>query len=392
MFLQYAVPGALVPLYSLRLDKLGFGPVTIGVCCATQAVASVLSSLVAGQVADRWLPAERAMAVCAVLSGVSLWLLGSTADPVAVFFLTLLFWLVTGPMILLGTTVSFANLAHPERQFGPVRMWGTVGWMAVVWVIGYWLNRPEWLGWARAWVSRPDGIPLDDAPRLGAVLAFVVAGYTLTLPHTPPRPAGGKRWLAPLEALHLFRDRTLVAYLVCVLGVCVTFPFSTQNLTLLLSDLGFTEAGVGLTVSIAQVTEIILLGLLPLMLRHLGLRLTMASGLAAWLVAFAVLAAAQPTWLVVASLGLHGLYITGFLVAGQVYLNSLADGDTRASVQGVYTFVNGVGTLGGNLLAGWLRRELGGDLPGTFAVAMCIIGAALVVFVVGFRREVPRRT
>ena len=39
------------------------------ICCATQAVAAVFSSLLAGQVADRWLPAEKAMAICAALTG-----------------------------------------------------------------------------------------------------------------------------------------------------------------------------------------------------------------------------------------------------------------------------------------------------------------------------------
>ena len=82
MFLQWAVPGALVPLYSIRLESLGFDRLTTGVCCATQAVAAVVSSLVAGQVADRWLCAEKAMAVCAALAGLDLWLLAGLTEPV----------------------------------------------------------------------------------------------------------------------------------------------------------------------------------------------------------------------------------------------------------------------------------------------------------------------
>ena len=63
MFLQYAAPGALLPLYSTRLKELGFDPMTIAACCATQALGYVLISLSAGQMADRWFSAERCLAV-----------------------------------------------------------------------------------------------------------------------------------------------------------------------------------------------------------------------------------------------------------------------------------------------------------------------------------------
>src|SRR5262249_42088385 len=91
MFLLWAVPGALVPLYSVRLKEvLHFDELTLAVCCATQAAATAASSLVAGQVADRWLSAEKAMSACAVLAGLALWLLADATEPASVFFLTLL--------------------------------------------------------------------------------------------------------------------------------------------------------------------------------------------------------------------------------------------------------------------------------------------------------------
>src|SRR3954452_22289464 len=109
MLLVWAVPGSLIPLYSLRLHSLCFDELTIGACCATQAVASVVSSLVAGQVADRWLSAEKAMAACAVVAGACLWLLADTHAPAGVFVLTLIFWMVAGPITMLGTTVALAQ-------------------------------------------------------------------------------------------------------------------------------------------------------------------------------------------------------------------------------------------------------------------------------------------
>jgi MFS family permease len=366
MFLQWAVPGALVPLYSVRLEQeLGFGRLATAACCATQAAATVLSSLVAGQVADRWLPAEKAMSACAALAGLDLLLLARLHEPVPVFLATFGFWLFTGPMLVLGTAVSFTHLGEPHRQFGKVRLWGTVGWIVVGWLLGTW-----------------SGDPLH----LGALVAFLLAGYALTLPHTPPRPGRLDCPAAPVEAVKLLRRGPFAVYCACALVGCVTFPFTTQNTPLLLRDLGIDRPWLTPALSVAQTTEVLGLALLPGLLLRLGLRGTMALGLGAWLAAMCVLAVGRPAGLVVASLGLNGVYVTGFLIAGQVYVNGLAGGDLKASVQGLLTCVNGLGLLVGNLLAGWLRERSGGEVPSTFAVAAVLTAAMLLVFLAAFPR------
>ncbi|MFO0843642.1 MAG: MFS transporter [Gemmataceae bacterium] len=367
MFLQWAVPGSLVPLYSVRLEHdLGFSPRVTGICCATQAAAGVVSSLLAGQIADRWLAAERMMAICAALAGLDLWLLAELRDPVAVFCATLFFWVVTGPMLLYGTTISFAHLPEPGRQFGPVRMWGTVGWMVISYFIGSW-----------------SGDPL----RVGGVVAFLLAGYSLTLPSTPPKhPAGPGKRFAPLEAIALLRRPAFATYCVCMVGACVTFPFTTQNTPLLLKSLGVERQWLPSTLTLSQGTEVIGLAVLPAVLLTFGVRRTMVMALVAWLAAMCVLSVGRPLELVLASMTLNGLYVVGFLIAGQVYVNSLAEGDFRASVQGLLSCVNGVGTLLGNLLAGWLREWAGGEPAPTFMVAAGITGSILLLVMTGFRQ------
>jgi MFS family permease len=386
MFLQWAVPGALLPLYSVRLVReLGFDELQTGACCATQAVATVCASLVAGQVADRWFSAQRTLAVCALLAGLDLWLLAEMTRPATVFVATLVFWLLTGPLLLLGTTIGLAHLANPERDFPPVRLWGTVGWMATVWLVGYVLSGPGWVCAALARL-RPHApqVGLADGFRLGGLLALILAGYALTLPHTPPRPAAG-RVPAPLAALKLLRRRRFAVYAFCMLGACVTFPFTTQNTPLLLEQLGVTKAWLGPALTLAQLSEVIMLALLPMLLLRLGLRGTMLLGLGAWTAALGVLSLGRPLGLVVASQGLNGLFIAGFMVAGQVFVNSQAAGDLRASAQGLFSCVNGLGMLAGNLLAGWLRRHSGGELPPTFLVGAVFTAGLLLTFAVGFR-------
>jgi MFS family permease len=380
MFLQWSVPAALLPLYSAHLEKeLGFRPMETAVCCATQPAATVLSALLTGQVADRWFAAERALAVCALLAGVDLWVLAELRDFAGVFAATLVFWLLSGPAVVLGTTIGFAHLERPERDFAPVRLWGTVGWMVTGWLIG--ALALLWPGAAQAGVR--------GAFRVGGVLALVLAAYALTLPHTPPRRGGGASPLAPLAALKLLRRRAFAVYAGCMLGSCVTFPFTTQNTPLLLVQLGVPGPWLQPALTVAQTTEILSLALLPALVLRLGLRGTMVLGLGTWVLALSVLALGRPVGLVVASQALNGLYIAGFLVAGQVYANGLVGSDLRASVQGLFSFVNGLGMLAGNLLAGWLRARAESGLEQTFALGAALTAGLLLVFVAGFRHRPP---
>ena len=58
----------------------------------------------------------------------------SATEKTAVFAASLAFWLVMGPANTLGTALSFTHLAQPARDFGRVRLWGTIGWVAAGWV------------------------------------------------------------------------------------------------------------------------------------------------------------------------------------------------------------------------------------------------------------------
>jgi MFS family permease len=389
MFLQYAVPGAWVPVFSLRLAELSFTSVDIGWAGATYALASLATPFLAGQVADRWFPAERCLACFATAGGCLLWLLAELADPVAVFWTCLAVWLVVVPAITLTISVCFTHLADPARRYGSVRLWGTVGWVVPGLLLGCWFAEPEWLGGPLGCL-RPHGprTELADALRLGGLLAFLLAAYALTLPHTPPAAArAGARTalLAPLAALRLLRRRPLAVYCACALGVCFAVSFNSLFTPLLLRHLGLPREWLSPTLTLSQSVEIVTLGLLPWLLLRLGVRGTMALGLFAAALLMGVLSLGEPAGLVVAALGLNGLVICCFLVAGQVFVNARAAADVRASTQSLLTFVNGVGLLLGNLAGGWISHQAGGAFAPTFGAAAAVSATALLFFVLGFR-------
>lgn len=367
---MWAIPGCVVPMYSVALQHLGFSSQIIALCSSTQAAASVVTSLIAGQIADRWVAAEKALAVCGLLVGVNLWFLAQTTDPTWMFVLTLTFWMLCGPITHLGTAVCFAHLPLPTKQFGPVRMWGTIAWIAVGWLSGLWL--------------KVRGTPPADVFQMGGLIAWLLAAYSFTLPSTPPRPGRG---FAPLAALTLFRQRDFVVYTICLFGSALTFPFTTQLTPLLLTGLGITKEWLPATLTVAQPLEVIGLFVLPGILSNLGTRRTMMIGLSAWLLAMIILSIGRPLALIVPSLLLNGLFITCFTITGQVYVNSLAEGDLKASVQGLFNVVNGSGFLLGSLLAGQLRAATQDNIPMVFIAAVGITMSILLVFVFGFERN-----
>jgi len=377
MFLQFAFPSTVVQLFSIHLNNLGFSPLWLGCCCATQSLATVLVATLVGQAADRWFSAERCVAVCSLLASLALWILADLTDPVAVFVVTLLFWLLTNPVLILGTTICFTHLSYPEKHYGSVRLWGTVGWMV-----------PGWLLLAAVWLhSGGREIRCTDLFRMGSMFALVLAVYAALLPHTPPQPNASER-SAPLAALRLLRSWPFAVYFFCTLGVCITWPFTSQATPLLLENLGVPLMWMSPTLTLAQTSEVLMLGFMPLALVQLGIRGTMLLGLVAWTAAMWILTVGEPLELVIASLGLNGFCVTGFLVTGQVFVNRSAHGDVRASVQALLVLVNGFGNLLGHLLVGVLRWQTGGQLPRAFAVAAGIVSFLLVFFWLGFRDDV----
>jgi MFS family permease len=381
MLLQYMGPGAVSPLFSTRLQEMGFTPSQTADCCATQALATLIAPLLAGQIADRWLSAERFLMICSVIAGIDLWVLAGLSTPGTVFVAMLIFWLLYWPMMMLGATVAFTHLRRPEREYGPVRMWGTFGWMLAAWIVSLWLSNPAWLAWLR-----PEGLDSDPADflRLGAVFQFILAAYAWTLPPTPPdrKPPPGP---APMAALKLLKGPAFAIFGICYIGVSVTLSMTTQGTPLLLESLGLPHPRLAATLTIAQVTELLTLPLLPMFLLRFGVRGTMILGLGSWAAALGLLAIGRPLGLVMSSLAFNGLLITGFMVTGQVFINRSVGPGLRASAQGLLTVVNGVGMLLGHKLVGWVRDAASGELPPVFRLGAALMGVLLVLFLTAFR-------
>ena len=387
IFLAYAILGAWVPVFSLHLKIHGFSAEATAWASAASALAALIAPILWGQVADRWLAMQRCISLCSLATCAGLWVVAELREPWTLVFVCIAMWFFLVPTIVLSTSLIFRQLQHPEREYGRIRMWGTLGWMAASWCLTAWFA----VFGSRAGAHATPATDFADSLRLGGLAAFVLALYALTLPHTPPAksPLPTRAWYArlvdaPLSALNLFRNCSFVLYCVCMFGFNVTLPFTIQLDPLLLEELQVSSKLLPAYLTIAQSTEVLFLYLLPLLLQRFGMKSVMLAGGMSWTLGLGLLASVAPVWLVLASLVTRGVFICCFFIAGQVFVNRQATHDIRASAQGVLLLISGSGLLLGHLLVGWIRHVSHDRYDIAYFIASAVAGALVVLFLTGF--------
>lgn len=379
--------GAALVLLSGHMGSLGFTGKQISYVFATGALASFISPIVAGWLADRYWSSQRFLAACQLVSAPILliaWL--QTGFPgfwVAMFA----FALIRLPALTLSNVVAFYHLGRSER-FGYVRVWGTVGWIAVSWALSLYL---------RLWESEADH--LGDGLLVGAVLFALSGLYSLTLPDTPPGAASGPdgtkaRPYAFLSAFGLLRQRNFAIIVVIAFISSAVSPFFYNFSFLFLTDplaLDLSPSSANWAQSLGQVVEIVVLLGLASSLRRLGIKRILLVGMTAQALRFAAFALGGPAWLVIGSLGVHGFIFTFFFIGLVIAVEELSEPAYRASAQGLLTFARGgIGSLFGQMAAGRVYDACA--LPGgshnwtpIFAIPAVATVVTLVLFAALYR-------
>jgi nucleoside transporter len=383
MFLEYVIWGSWLPLLALYLVRfLHFTSTEIGWIFATQAIASVTAVFVSGQIADRYLSTERFLAVSHLIGGVALFTLvfQKTFWP---FFITMLIYiLVYIPTLSLTNAICFHHLKDAPKDFGRVRLWGTIGWIAASWPFVFILRGKEG--------AALEG-PLTSIFFVSGATSLALAGFSLLLPPTPPaRDVAEKN--APLEAIKFLAIPSVaVLFLVTFMDALVhqcyfqwTSPF--------LAAIGIPENMIMPAMSIGQIAEIATMAALGYFLKRLGWRWTMAIGILGHVFRFFIYSIGEPVWLVVASNVVHGFCYAFFFASVYIFVDDYFPKDARASAQGLFNFlILGLGPFVGSLLWGWLgdayTTPAGVDFRKLFIVPSALGLTAMVVLLIGFHPE-----
>jgi len=393
MFLQYAVWGAWAADLSGVLEtRLGFSGRALGLIYSALPLATLLAPFTAGQVADRMMPAQVALGIFHVAGGALMLLMGYQDALGPMLVLLLLYSLLFAPTLALTNSVALQNLKDPQRDFGPIRVWGTLGWIAAN------LGLTQWRR-----VLGPDTAFIDVFMLAGGI-SIVLGLFSFALPATPPAKQA-RDPLAFREALVLLRDRSYLTFFVIAFVVAtelqmyyvLTSPFLRE----MSSTIGILPDNVPAWMTIAQIAEIFVMTfMLPWALPRWGVRKTLLVGIIAWPIRYFVFAFTWPVytsmpwmiWLSIASLTLHGFCYVFFFVVAFVYTDMVSPPDIRSSAQALINVaVLGMGSLIGALFAGELKDwATTGESTNYFIVFMVpavITLICAVIFAGRFRPE-----
>jgi nucleoside transporter len=341
MFLNYFVWGSwYVTLNTYLTRTLNFSGEQAGLVFGTVALSCMISPFFVGLVADRFLAAEKTLALCHALGGATLLLAAQVTSFGALYWLMLLHCLFFMPSISMTNTLAMRQMKDTGREFPFVRMFGTFGWIAV----GVLLSKL--------------GVEASTTPFLiGAGASFAMCVYALTLPHTPPNASGGPVSVSSilgLDALQMLKDRSFATLAIASFLACIplTYYFSFTNPYL--NEVGVPEAAAKMT--IGQGAEVFMMLIMPWVFRRVNVKGILLMGLAAWAIRYALFAlgdASANMWMFYLAIGLHGICYDFFFMTGQLYTDQAAPRHLRGAAQGFILFVTyGVGMFVGSWLSG----------------------------------------
>ncbi|HEV8482871.1 MAG TPA: MFS transporter [Blastocatellia bacterium] len=382
MLLQYVVWGAWYPVYSAYLERRGFTGSQMGWIYALLPLGSMIAPFIGGQLADRYFPTEKLLVAFHLAGGVVMMAAARATTFEQLLPLMALWSLLYAPTLALTNSITFHHLPDAEKKFGLVRVFGTIGWIAAAGMLS---------GLRYIWPEEQGlpGLGGADSLWLGGFFSLVLGLFCFAIPKTPPARSGASPW-AFLSALKLLRDPQFVIFILIAFIVATEVMFFFVLTAPFLTTLGVSSRNMPWVMSIAQIAEIGMMVSLPWLLQRWGVRKTMAFGMLAWPIRYAIFAYGQPKGLVIASLAIHGICYVCFFVVAYIYTNSVATPDIRASAQALITFVLiGAGMFMGSKFTGWIKDTYTTgqtvDYTKVFLVPFVLTLIAAVAFFLAFR-------
>jgi nucleoside transporter len=377
MFLNYVIWGAwYVTLSTYLTINLKFTGTQAGLVFGTTSVACIISPFFVGLIADRFFASEKVLAVLHLLGAVLLFCVTKVTSFGAVYALMLAYCLCYFPTIALTNSLTLQHLKNTARDFPVIRVFGTLGWIAIGVTIGF----------LRVETSATPFL-------LAAGASVVMSLFSLTLPHTPP-PAKGQavslRNVLGLDALVMFKRPAFAVFAVASVLACIplTFYFSFTNTYL--NELHVVNAAGKM--ALGQASEVVMMLLMAFILRRFSVRNILVVGLLGWSVRYMLLAYGNPfgrLWMFYVAILLHGICYDFFFMTGQLYTDQEAPPHLRGAAQGMITLLTyGVGMLIGSLVSGrtidYFTHSVGGVVTRNwqpFWIA-CALTAFLILLLV----------
>ena len=415
-FLEFAVWGAYLTCMGNYLGRAGMGG-EISWFYAIQGIVSIFMPTIMGIVADKWVQPQRLLGICHLLAGVamvSLFFMGHNAEvagvlPNKVAFITLYTLSVAFymPTLALSNTAAFTILKDhgmdTVKDFPPIRVFGTVGFIATMWFVN--CATIENGSFFFTLAENANKFQYTHMQFLvSGLLSVLLFCYCFTLPQCKltPKPSQSLASTFGLDAFKLFKTKKMALFFIfsALLGMSlqVTNGYATPFLTSFKGSAdeamanSFGANNATMLISLSQIAEALCILLIPFFLKRYGIKVVMLIAMFAWVFRFGFFGLGNPAMpgviLFILSCVVYGVAFDFFNVSGGLFVDKECDPDIKASAQGLFMLMtNGLGATIGTLAAGEIIKHFcqwndAGYLMGDWQSAWFIFaGFALVVAV-----------
>ncbi|MEO5945171.1 MAG: nucleoside permease [Chitinophagaceae bacterium] len=396
-FLQFFIWGSwLLTIGAYWFQNKGWSGSEFGIIFSTMGISALVMPSLTGILADKIINAERLFSILHILGAVMLFCLPQVGDPSTFFWVMLVNMIFYMPTISLSITIAYTSLKNADlniiKVYPPIRVWGTVGFIAAMWMVSL-------LGLEKS----------SSQFYIAGAASIVLAVYSLTLPKCLPllkgMPAKSFVESLGLNAFKLFKSYKMALFFLfsMLLGAALqltnaygdTYLHEFANVDAYKETIAVKYPAI--IMSISQVSETLFILAIPFFLRRFGIKNVMFFSMIAWVLRFGLLAFGNPAdglWMVIVSCIVYGMAFDFFNISGSLFVETQADPAIRASSQGLFMMmVNGVGAIFGSLASGFLIQRFFTDAEGhhnwqsiwiTFASYAAVIA---VLFFVLFKHK-----
>jgi len=360
-FMQFFIWGSwLITIGVYWFQNKQWSGSEFGAIFSTMGISSIFMPAITGIISDRFINAEKLYGILHILGALVLFSLPMVGDPSTFFWVILLNMIFYMPTLSLSITVAYSALKKNQKDvvkdYPPIRIWGTIGFIAALWVVSLSGNEAS-----------------SNQFYIASAVSLALGIYSFTLPKCPPlsNKIETKSFVDALglRAFTLFKQRKFAVFFIfsMFLGAALqltnaygdTFIHDFKNVPAYKDLLAVKYPAI--IMSISQISETLFILAIPFFLRKFGIKYVMLFSMLAWVLRFGLFAFADPAgglWMIVLSCIVYGMAFDFFNISGSLFMETQIDEKIRGSAQGLFMMmVNGFGALFGSYASGLVIQK-----------------------------------
>ena len=401
-FLEFFVWGAwLITIGNYWFGTKEWQASDFGIIFSTMGIGALLMPPLMGMVADRWINAEKLFALLHLFAGVVLCFLPFVDNPKTFFWVMLLAKVFYMPTIALANSISYTVLKNNGmdviKDFPPIRVFGTVGFIAAMWLVNLTGNKAS-----------------ENQFYIAGITAVLLSIYALTLPKCPPLATAtteNRSWVQVfgLDAFRLFKNKKMFLFFIFSMLLGAALQLTNAYGDVFLDEFkripeyanSFVVKYSTIVMSISQMSETLFILVIPFFMKRFGIKKVMLISMLAWALRFALFGFGNPTdglWMIILSCIIYGMAFDFFNISGSLFVETTTDPKIRSSAQGLFMMMtNGFGAIIGSVVSGYAITHFFTAADGmkdwrsiwlTFALYALIVG---IVFAFLFKHKHDRQ-